>query len=326
MTDSAGVLELVHRALGEFDDRPLDVSLRRAVRIASLMGDSFNAVRLGLDLMPIGGDPTGNREAITRLLQDPAMWHDPAGPHEAATEEYFKDRRVSRTDEKIVAHSVPEMEFWESEPQQLNPREMNAAQYADWLSLRLRHKQILTLIRHRVFTLLCAWERQLTFTNVNERIFTRYQNEVDDLLARTAPQILERFNSVYRRLREAADIDPGAMSGDELSQAVTSCRRILKAVADRVYPPTDAPGSDMDDSKYRNRLREFIKRAVDSNTLEQVMLTSIVGLYDRFAAVDKLSNKGVHADLAVREAELCAITTYILAGEILRIGATTTSD
>jgi hypothetical protein len=44
------------------------------------------------------------------------------------------------------------------------------------------------------------------------------------------------------------------------------------------------------------------------------------GLYDRFAALDKLANKGVHAELGVHEAELCAISTYLVAGELLALG------
>jgi len=46
VTSSDDVLSLVRQALDEFDDRPLAVSVRRAVRIASLTGDSRTAVRL----------------------------------------------------------------------------------------------------------------------------------------------------------------------------------------------------------------------------------------------------------------------------------------
>jgi hypothetical protein len=45
----------------------------------------------------------------------------------------------------------------------------------------------------------------------------------------------------------------------------------------------------------------------------------VTGIYDRFEAADKLTNRAVHADVALEEAEMCAILTYVLAGEILRI-------
>jgi hypothetical protein len=75
----------------------------------------------------------------------------------------------------------------------------------------------------------------------------------------------------------------------------------------------------LDDAKYRNRIKEFTKKANAGETLADATQSTIFGIYERFAAIDKLASKGVHADLALAEAELCAINTYILAGELLRL-------
>ena len=101
------------------------------------------------------------------------------------------------------------------------------------------------------------------------------------MLAHGAPAVLDQFSAVYRRLREATR-DPVLPVSEDLAQAVTSCRRILKTVADH--------------------------------------LAALGGIYDRFSALDKLANKGVHAELGVPEAELCAIHTYLVAGELLALG------
>jgi hypothetical protein len=74
VTSSDDVLSLVRQALDEFDDRPLEVSVRRAVRIASLVGDSRTAVRLAYELRPIGGDRTANGTDVKRLMVDPSIW------------------------------------------------------------------------------------------------------------------------------------------------------------------------------------------------------------------------------------------------------------
>jgi hypothetical protein len=58
---SEQVLSLVQQAMNELDDRPIDVSARRAARIASLLGDTVFAVYLGLELKPSGGHPPGQR-------------------------------------------------------------------------------------------------------------------------------------------------------------------------------------------------------------------------------------------------------------------------
>ena len=138
----------------------------------------------------------------------------------------------------------------------------------------------------------------------------------------TAPAVLVTFNAVFRRLRDAAWSDPTVESAEELSQAVTSCRRVLKAIADRVYPPTtqeSATGNKLDDQRYRNRIREFIKSVSQSKPMGDVYQKMVEGLYDRFVALDGLANKGVHASVALNDAELCAIQTYIMAGELLRL-------
>jgi hypothetical protein len=50
------------------------------------------------------------------------------------------------------------------------------------------------------------------------------------------------------------------------------------------------------------------------------MTTAMVsGLYERFKVVDTLTNKAVHAQMALEIANLCALNTYIICGEVLRV-------
>jgi hypothetical protein len=71
-SSSADVLSLVRKALDEFDDRPLDATVRRVARIAVLLGETELAVRLGLELKPSGGLPAANQEKamVARLDGD----------------------------------------------------------------------------------------------------------------------------------------------------------------------------------------------------------------------------------------------------------------
>ena len=75
----------------------------------------------------------------------------------------------------------------------------------------------------------------------------------------------------------------------------------------------------MNDAAYRNRIYEYVKTKAPSGTVGDAVAAALGGLYERFAAIDKLANKGVHAELGVPEAELCAISTYLLAGELLAL-------
>jgi hypothetical protein len=322
------LLALVRAALDEFDDRPLEASVRRTIRIANLLGDSFTAVRLGLELKPKGGDKLANAEDTRRLLSDPASWRDPNGPTERALTEHINDRtfpdRPDRPTDlagKVLSHSLGELEFFDAEFASFGTDA--PPESADSFFVRMVGNEVILRTRHRTFTALCHWERQLSYANTNERIFTRFQDRVDELLASGVPDLLTKFSSVYRRLREGATNAPDQDAGEELSQALTSCRRILEAVADHVWPPsrpaTLRDGKPAGTDQYRARLRCFTEASTGSTTVHAALDAEIGGLYERYEAADKLASKGVHAAVALPEAELCAISTYIICGEILRI-------
>lgn len=225
----------------------------------------------------------------------------------------------------VLTHSIGELEFWDKDYESLG---IGLQESPDSLFMRITGNQAGLRARHRCFTALCQWERQLTYANVNERIFTRFQAEVDSLLAAGAPELIEKFASMYRRLREAASVEPMRDASEELSQALMTCRRILEAVVDKVSPRDQSvtliDGSSADPSKYRARLSAFI-RVGESDSFNAALDSEATGLYKRFEAADKLTNKAVHADVALAEAEVSAILTYVLAGEILQLGRSSDS-
>jgi hypothetical protein len=315
---SEHLLSLVQQALNEIDDRPVDVTARRAARIASLLGETELAVYLGLELKPLGGHPPANAEDTRRLMADPSLWGTSDSPVETAITTYTNTRRIeSGPDEgKIVAHGLAEVEAWLA----------GNGQDSDTSELGQLMRGVRERVRHTMLAALCAWERQLTYANVNERIFERFRSRVDALLAQGAPDVLDQFSAVYRRLREASK-DPAAAMSEELAQAVATCRRILKAVADHLLPGVAGArtenGNSLNDAAYRNRIYEFVKVNVVSNSTAESVNAALGGIYDRFSALDKLANKGVHAELGVQEAEMCAISTYLVAGELLALGKST---
>ncbi|MBJ7903811.1 hypothetical protein IF655_10930 [Streptomyces sp. DSM 110735] len=324
MTSSDYILGFVRKALDEFDERPLEVSVRRAVRIANLMGDTKYAIRLSLEIRPTGGDRETNGEMSRMLMADPSTWGSGTSPSEQALNQYINDRKFTRDDtgqEVVEVHTLGEIEFWDQELHELK-QDGERFDYARDLASRERTGKIVARTRHLTFALLCSWERRLGYTSINESIFGGYRVKVDKLLAEGVPDLLQQFNAVYRRLQEAAETSPDRDAAEELSQAITTCRRILKAVVDHVLPPQDQPsdtGHPLDDAHHRHRLFEFTKRAIESKSNNKLTDVMIAGLYDRFVAVDTMTNKGVHAAVACETASLCALNTYIICGEIISL-------
>ncbi|MET9313006.1 hypothetical protein ABZX12_14340 [Kribbella sp. NPDC003505] len=317
-TTNQYVLDLVRRALDEFDDVPLEATVRRTIRIANLLGETYTALRLGFELRATGGHPPANGEATRRLMGDPSDWNVPGGVADKAVNEYIAERLNSEG--LIVSHSLAEIEFWQNEG--FGSDDLPAKAYGEDLGRRTKMLEIVTRARHRSFSNLCGWERQLSFAVTHERALDSVSRRVDALLNEHAPDVLSQFNAAFRRLREAVSRSNEGAANEELSQAVTSCRRILKAVVDIVHPadpnkPRSEQGHALTDEQYRNRLMEFLKGNINSASFRSALSKSGETLFDRFGSVDTLTSKGVHANVAMEEAEFCALHTYILAGEIL---------
>ena len=317
MTTSDHILGLVTKALDEFEAVPLDASIRRVVRIGNLLGDTKTAIRFSWELRPTAGSAAANGEDSRLLMFDPSSWGSTSSPVEEVFEVYSADHRMDNG--MLAGHSVAELQLLLDK---FGDEAVSGSLGAQVASESLQFRRVLLIIRQRAFARLCYWERTLTYSNTNERIFARFQEGVDAYMSTAVPEVLVAFNAVFRRLRDAAMGEAISDSGEELSQAVTTCRRILKATADHVYPPTDDisdKGNQLDDQRYRNRIKEFVKASIQSQSLQAVVEKTVEGLYERFVALDGLASKGVHASLALSDAELCAIQTYIIAGELLQL-------
>lgn len=313
------MLSLVQRALDEIDDHPVSVTARRTARIAVLLGETELAVRLGFELKPgSGGHPPSNASDTRRLMADPSTWGQADSPAEAALAAYMATRRIPDQRDKIDGHSLSQLEAWVS--RLASDDELSKPEI---LEMKLRQQHILDAVQHTCFTALCSWERRLGYANINEDIFLRFKSSVDALLSAGAPDVLDQFAAVHRRLRDAAASAPDLPLSEDVAQAVTTCRRILKAVADHLLPglpgARSSDGRSLNDASYKNRLYEWVKVNVASDTSTESVKASIGGIFERFSALDQLASKGVHASVGLQEAELCAISTYLAAGELLQL-------
>ena len=113
---------------------------------------------------------------------------------------------------------------------------------------------------------------------------------------------------------------------EAISHALTSCRRMIKALADKLYPATkehrigvDGVSRSMTDDFYRNRLLQYVQETVGRHKSGEVLQAVIADLGARLNALDALSSKGVHADPSLDEAHTCVIQAYLLAGDLLAI-------
>jgi len=145
---------------------------------------------------------------------------------------------------------------------------------------------------------------------MQENIFEKHKKVIDALLAKECGDVLDKIPAIYDRL---AQNDPEA-----ISQALTTCRRMINSFADNVYLPQREPiqfaGQEMSIDKEHplNRLRVFISNNTESDSVREKLNKRLRLLYDRVSTA-------VHHEVNSEEAQFLFLETYLLLGEIINL-------
>lgn len=148
------------------------------------------------------------------------------------------------------------------------------------------------------------------FDNLSESIFERYKQTVDTLISRHCGDVLEKIPSVMNRLADGQE--------ESISQALSTCRRIIESFADSVFPATEETieiGGNtlkLDASKHQNRLNAYIHKRTQSQSRKQRLRQNLANLFDRVST-------GVHQEVTAEEAHALFLNTYLYLGEVLHL-------
>ncbi|MCJ2189257.1 AbiTii domain-containing protein [Novosphingobium beihaiensis] len=159
------------------------------------------------------------------------------------------------------------------------------------------------------------YERQ--FADVAATTFEAYKKEVDALIAESAGDVLVKIPSVIARLREKDE--------EAVSQALTTCRRILEGFADAIFPPSDETYElggntlSLDASKHQNRINVYIALRTESSSRRTRLRQNISNLFDRVST-------GVHKEVTAEEAYSLFLNVYLFLGEVLNLGAAVSDE
>jgi len=172
-------------------------------------------------------------------------------------------------------------------------------------------------VRSKIYEHVVNVNYELKFGNLTENIFTRKRNDVDNKLSSMCPEAIRKFVSVYENLKSD--------NKEDWANAIHSCRRILKDVADVLYPPTDekvlANGKTINvgKEKYINRLVLYVESKASSESYNSIVGSHLKYLGERLDSVYNATNKGTHAEVSLAESERYIIYTYLLIGDIVSL-------
>ncbi len=193
---------------------------------------------------------------------------------------------------------------------------MNLESSAKYKLSILHRRKVLERIRRKVIDFLTTSEAKLWFAAEAESFFVGPSETIRDWLASNAPDGLEQLKIARRRLEE------GEL--EARTHALTSLRRLIKTIADFLYPPksdavqcSDGKVRQLGEDQYLNRLREFAATRINSRTSKKLVFSAFEDLDRRLDLAHDLACKGVHAEVTEFEVRMCFMQTYFLLGEML---------
>lgn len=305
--DRAGhTLELATELLDDIELQriPLQAALLKAGRLARLVGDDEAQRWIAMELYGYQDDEVGRRhmDFTARWIDKPTNKGYWAG---AAQLEVQLDALKAR----LQTLRLPDVS-------------------GEWASVALRETRsdqagvtgamtTLGVIISKVWALLHRFVStryyELAFSEEQGELFQHARSRVDALLSPLSGEVLAKVESIYRRL--------GEDDSEAVSQALNTCRRLIDAVADAVFPPTDGTTElagnvvSLGPSHTQNRLNAFVRNHTASESRRKKLRRTLGDLYDRVST-------GVHSDVTPDEARFLFLNTYLCLGEVLALGTT----
>lgn len=152
---------------------------------------------------------------------------------------------------------------------------------------------------------------ELLFSELQATLFTDTQGVVDGALAEASGSALEKIERVSDRLRDG--------DAESVSQALTTCRRLIDSCADHVFPGRSEPYAIGDEAtlvvgrqNVLNRLQAYTHLCVIPKARRDRLRRTLGDLYGRCSA-------GTHAEVSVDEARFIFLQTYVALGEVLTL-------
>lgn len=162
---------------------------------------------------------------------------------------------------------------------------------------------------------------EIRFSRLAEDVFARIRPRIDSSIGHTVPDAVRELTAVHDNL--ASD------NPEDWSNAAHSCRRVLKDLADAVFPPQVEPRTREVDGKqieirlgterYINRLIAYIEDSSESGHYREIVGSHLRYIGDRLDAIFAAAQKGSHATVTKEEADRCVVYTYLLVGDILSL-------
>lgn len=152
---------------------------------------------------------------------------------------------------------------------------------------------------------------KLKFSGTIASGFDLLKNAVDGKLLDLDPEIAEQLMLAFRSVSSG--------NKEEWSQALTTCRRLLESLADKLYPATEENinGRTFKQNQYINRIWRFMDVSIQSKSNKDMAKAHLDYLGSWMAADYTLTCKGVHTEVSQLEATKAIFHIYLMLADLL---------
>ncbi|MEH3034405.1 MAG: hypothetical protein PGN07_10310 [Aeromicrobium erythreum] len=296
-------------------------AVRKASRLARLLDDRTSLQWLQLELQGFSDPETG--------LMVPGSWEHAARTmraHYSAEEKgvrYWTESvgsmqaTVDAAKAQLAAAADPNVSVSSSNPHQIvSAPAGNARERSTLLKIISDKSKLLESVLSAVHEYVNEKEVELRFGAAAEGAFGQVRAQVDAEVAELVPDAAVKLASAFE--------NASSSNSEDWANAASTCRRLIKAVADALRPPgPDVNGRKMGDDQYINRLVDWIVNSTDvGGTVKSVVTSDLEHLGRRLDAFADAGHKGAHAEVSRYEASRFIAGTYLLIGDILQVRRT----
>jgi hypothetical protein len=179
----------------------------------------------------------------------------------------------------------------------------------------MEHRSLLSKIKSNFYSYALNAYLQAKFENVTESLFQKTKLLVDEKLQKICPDAMKKLVAAYNRV--------DSQNQEEWSQAMSSCRNVLKEFADSVFPARNEKYKRKDgtelvitDDKYKNRLIAYIEEN-EKRTNKKYLQDRATDLIERIHSLHDILSKGTHAEIDIEFVNICIIDTYLVLGSMI---------
>jgi DNA uptake protein ComE-like DNA-binding protein len=169
----------------------------------------------------------------------------------------------------------------------------------------------ITIVKSLTFKKASVLHSKYAFGTLPQTNFEFLKNHVEDVLFDLDPELAEMLMLAFKAVSSDNE--------EEWSQALTTCRRFLEQLADKLYPPVEKPvqGRKLSQENYINRIWAFMDNAILSKSNKELAKKHVDLLGGYLQSGYRLTNKGVHAKINRIEAVKTVFHIYMTCVDLL---------